>query len=106
MSAKHALPGVLPGALLHCGVTQGDKMQLEKGKADLQFELQRAQTARERAEAAAKATSTIAESKLEAVLQELNDAKHSTEAASTTSEFVLKVSGAGQGGTRGMQLHC
>jgi hypothetical protein len=66
-------------------------MGLEKAKADLQFELQRANTAREHAEAAARSASSFAETKLEHVLQELNDAKHSTEAASTTSGFVLKV---------------
>ena len=69
-------------------------MALEKERADMGLELKRAGAAREAAEGAARAAASAAEARLEQLLQQLDDAKHSTEAASTTSEFVRKV-GAG-----------
>lgn len=70
---------------------QDEKIKLEKEKADLSFDLKRATTAKEHAEAAAKAATANAEQRLQDLLHQLDDAKHSTEAASTTSEFVRKV---------------
>lgn len=66
-------------------------MHLEKDKADLGIELKRANTAKDQAEATAKAAEKNAEQRLEDLLHQLDNAKHSTEAASTTSEFVRKV---------------
>jgi hypothetical protein len=70
---------------------QADKARLEQEKASMAVELTLANTAKERAEAAAKGATSIAEDKLEGLLQQLSAAKHSTEAASTTSGLVLKV---------------
>jgi hypothetical protein len=66
---------------------QDENLLLEKARADLTLDLRRANSAKEAADAAAKA----AEQKLHDVLAELDNAKHSTEAASTTSEFIRKV---------------
>lgn len=70
---------------------QDEKIQLEKQKADLAIELTRANSAREQAEAAAQTAETSAEQRLQDMLHQLDDAKFSSSAASTTSEFVRKV---------------
>lgn len=68
-------------------------MKLEKDKADMSFALHRAGTDKdyEQQLVAAKAAASIAEGKLQSLLEELSNAKHTSEAASTTSGFVLKV---------------
>jgi hypothetical protein len=66
---------------------QDENLQLEKARADLTLDLKRSTAAKEAAENVAKA----AQEELQGVLAELDDAKHSTEAASTTSQFVRKV---------------
>lgn len=80
---------LVPNQSTYC--LQDEKLQLEKDKADLAMELQRANKAKEQAEAAARTAEKNAEQRLEDLLHQLDDAKHSTEAASTTSEFVRKV---------------
>jgi threonine/homoserine/homoserine lactone efflux protein len=66
---------------------QDQNLQLEKARADLTLDLKRSTAAKEAAENVAKA----AQVQLQGVLAELDNAKHSTEAASTTSQFVCKV---------------
>jgi hypothetical protein len=66
---------------------QDQNLQLEKARADLTLDLKRSTAAKEAAENVAKA----AQVELQGVLAELDNAKHSTEAASTTSQFVCKV---------------
>jgi len=68
-------------------------MRLEKDKADMSFALQRAGTEKDQEVVAARAAASIAEGKLQSLLEELSNAKHTSEAASTTSGFVLKVGG-------------
>jgi hypothetical protein len=70
---------------------QEERKQLEKGAADMSLKLQRARTEREQQVAAARAAASITEGKLQSLLEELSNAKHTSEAASTTSGFVLKV---------------
>jgi hypothetical protein len=53
--------------------------------------LQRSSTDKDHELVAAKAAASIAEGKLQSLLEELSNAKHTSEAASTTSGFVLKV---------------
>lgn len=66
-------------------------MKLEKDKADMSFALQRAGIDKDQEIVAAKAAASIAENKLQSLLEELSNAKHTSEAASTTSGLVLKV---------------
>lgn len=68
-------------------------MRLEKDKADMSCALQRASTDKDQEVVAARAAASIAEGKLQSLLEELSNAKHTSEAASTTSGFVLKVCG-------------
>lgn len=68
-------------------------MKLERDKADMSCALQRAGTEKDQEVVAAKAAASIAEGKLQSLLEELSNAKHTSEAASTTSGFVLKVRG-------------
>src|SRR4029078_1048155 len=70
---------------------QDEKIQLEKQKADLAVELTRANSASEQAEAAAQAAESSAEQRLQDLLHQLEETKFSSDAASTTSEFVRKV---------------
>jgi hypothetical protein len=72
---------------LHLIGLQDENLQLEKARADLTLDLKRSTAAKDAAESIAKA----AQEQLQGVLAELDDAKHSTEAASTTSQFVRKV---------------
>jgi hypothetical protein len=53
--------------------------------------VQRSSTEKDHELVAAKAAASIAEGKLQSLLEELSNAKHTSEAASTTSGFVLKV---------------
>jgi hypothetical protein len=57
----------------------------------MSFALQRSGTDKDHELVAAKAAATIAEGKLSSLLEELSNAKHTSEAASTTSGLVLKV---------------
>jgi hypothetical protein len=66
-------------------------MRLEKDKADMTFALQRAGTDKDHQVVAAKAAASVAEGKLQSLLEELSNAKHTSQAASTTSGLVLKV---------------
>lgn len=66
-------------------------MKLEREKADMTFALQRSSTEKDQEVVAAKAAASIAEGKLQSLLEELSNVKHTQEAASTTSGFVLKV---------------
>jgi hypothetical protein len=77
--------------LAHVCRLQDENLQLEKARADLTLDLKRATSAKEASDAVAKA----ANQRLQDVLAELDDAKHSSEAASTTSQCVRKV-----------RLHC
>ncbi len=66
-------------------------MRLEKDKADMSCALQRSSIDKDQELVAAKAAASIAEGKLQSLLEELSSVKHSSEAHSTTSGFVLKV---------------
>jgi hypothetical protein len=66
-------------------------MRLEKDKADMTFALQRAGTDKDHQVVAAKAAASVAEGKLQSLLEELSSAKSTSQAASTTSGLVLKV---------------
>lgn len=66
-------------------------MKLDKEKADLSFELQRATSSKEQAEAAARTAREAADEKLKQLLEQLEDSKHSNEAVSTTSQLFKNV---------------
>ena len=82
-----------PGHACVCLCLQDERMRLERDKADMTFALQRSSTDKDQEVVAAKAAASIAEGKLQSLLEELSNAKHTSEAASTTSGFVLKVCG-------------
>lgn len=73
-------------------------MKLEKERSEMSFSQQRSATDKEQEVVAARAAASIAEGKLQALLEELSNVKHTQEAASTTSGFVLKVR---EGGSEG-----
>lgn len=79
------------GLLLRLLLLQEGRAKAEREKADMSFALQRSGTDKEHEVVAAKAAASIAEGKLQSLLEELSNAKHTSEAASTTSGFVLKV---------------